>query len=30
MDFFHYENLAAYTRAMDFVEEVYAVLKTFP
>lgn len=30
MDFFHFENLAAYTRAMDLVEEVYAVLKTFP
>lgn len=30
MDFFNFENLAAYTRAMDLVEEVYAVLKTFP
>lgn len=30
MDFFHFENLAAYTRAMDLVEEVYGVLKTFP
>lgn len=30
MDFFHFENLAAYTRAMDLVEDVYAVLKTFP
>ena len=30
MDFFHFENLAAYTRAMDLVEEVYQVLKTFP
>ena len=30
MDLFNFENLAAYTRAMDLVENVYKILKTFP
>ena len=30
MDFFGFEKLAAYQRAMDLVEKVYALLKMFP
>lgn len=30
MELFSFENLAAYTRAMDLVENVYTILKTFP
>lgn len=30
MEFFSFTKLAAYQRAMDFVEKVYGLLKGFP